>query len=58
MAAKYKIKKQIDYSLIDLYLNDPVGNDNRPLKIHTDHKYNQSLLILYKRISRYFGIDD
>jgi hypothetical protein len=57
-AAKYRIKKEIDYSKVDLYLNDPTGKDGRPLKLHNDHSFNQSLLVFYKRISRFFDTND
>jgi len=58
LAAKYQIKKEIDYSQLDLYLNDPVGEDNRPLKLHTYHSFNNEIIALYKRISRLFGARD
>ena len=57
-AAKYQIKKEIDYSLIDLYLNEPTGTDSRPLKLHSDLSFNQTLMVFYKRLSRFFGAND
>lgn len=38
MAARYKMKKEIDYSQIDFFINDPTGKDSRPLKVHSQQR--------------------
>jgi len=34
-ADRYKIKKEVDYSQIDLFLNDPCDYQHRPYKYNT-----------------------
>ena len=36
VAEKYGIKKEIDYPQIDIFLNDPTGSDDRPLKYNSN----------------------
>lgn len=35
MACRFSIKKEIDYSLIDFYLNEAYTEDGRPIKAHS-----------------------
>ena len=58
LAAKYQMKKEIDYSIVDFFLNEPKGYDNRPLKIHSFETYDKNLMQLFKKVSRYFKIID
>lgn len=39
MASRYQMKKEIDYSIIDFYLNEPTNKDWRPLKFHSEMHY-------------------
>lgn len=38
VAGRYEIKKEVEYSTIDLFLNDPSAEDNRPIKYHSKIK--------------------
>ena len=57
-AALYKMKKEIDYSIMDFYLNEPYGKDLRPLKLHSEQKHDKKLTTLNKRLGRYFHMTD
>jgi hypothetical protein len=35
VAARFKIKKELNYSNIDMSLNDPSSSDGRPLRFHS-----------------------
>ena len=38
VAQKFKIKKNIDYTSFDFYLNDPTLSDERPIKMNSIFK--------------------
>jgi len=54
IATHYRMKKEIDYSLIDFFLNEPTGKDQRPLKLHSMMEHYPKLITDSKRLSRYF----
>jgi hypothetical protein len=58
VAVKYQMKKEIDYSLIDLYLNEPTDKTGRPLKLHSTQESDRAITQLSKRAGRFFGIND
>lgn len=58
MAAKFRIKKEVDYSNVDFFLNDPCGKDYRPLKLHSSFKNDSSVVHNFKQTSRFFGRED
>lgn len=58
MACRYKIKKEIDYSLIDFYLNEACTSDGRPCKAHSTQFDHKEVRTFYKQLSRYFKTRD
>lgn len=58
MACKFEIKKEIDYSLIDFYLNEACTEDGRPIKVHSTQLQRYEVRTFYKQLSRYFKIHD
>lgn len=55
IASRFRIKKQVDYSVIDFFLNDPTTSDKRPIKINSKIKKDPLLLHEVKKMSRYFN---
>lgn len=41
VANKYRIKKEIDFTAFDFYLNDPTTPDNRPIRMNGKFKMDQ-----------------
>lgn len=58
VAKRYRIKKEIDYTFIDFYLNDPIGKDQRPLKYASSVKTDKFLQEPIKAINRYFKVSN
>ncbi len=54
VANKYRIKKEVDYSAFDFYLNDPCSEDGRPLRLNSKFKSDFENRKHQKQISRYF----
>ena len=58
VAARFRIKKEVDYSSVDFFLNDPTGKDYRPLKLHSAFRGDPSVVHNFKQTSRFFGRQD
>lgn len=58
VATKYRIKKEVDYTFIDFFLNDPTSSDQRPLKLNSKFKSDVKHAAQLKRVNRYFGVHD
>lgn len=54
VANKYRIKKEVDFTSFDYYLNDPTTSDSRPVRLNTKFKTDQQAHMMQKQISRYF----
>ena len=52
------MKKEVDYSQIDFFLNDPCGVDGRPLKLHSSYKTSAAVVPHNKQTNRYFNVRD
>jgi hypothetical protein len=48
------MKKEIDYSLIDFFLNEPTNTDQRPVKLHSEMENYPDMEKNFKKICRYF----
>lgn len=55
VASRYEIKKEIDYAKVDLFLNDPSLEDNRPIKYHSKVKEDGGRQEQCKHLSRFFN---
>ena len=58
VATKYRIKKEVDYTFIDFFLNDPTSSDQRPLKLNSKFKSDVKQSTQLKKVNRYFGVHD
>jgi hypothetical protein len=58
VANKYRIKKEVDYTFFDFFLNDPTTKDDRPIKLHSKCKSDHQSVIQHKHLSRYFRIKE
>ena len=61
LATKYEMKKEIDYSVVDFFINEPFSPDQRPLKLHssfTQDKSMKEMQQVFKKISRHFKVFD
>lgn len=56
LAKKYRIKKEVDYTFIDFFMNDPSLPDERPIKFSSDIKTDKELLRQMKSMNRYFKV--
>ena len=57
VALKYRMKKEIDYSLVDFYYNQASAN-HRPVKNSSYLKEQEILLKSIKKINRYFKVKE
>ena len=58
VAGRFEIKKELDYSVIDFFLNDPSTDDNRPIKYHSKIKMDTGRREQIKQLSRFFHIKE
>jgi hypothetical protein len=58
LAKKYRIKKEIDYTFIDFFLNEPSSDDHRPHRYSSEIKTDKHLLTRIKSINRYFQVSN
>ena len=58
VASKYRIKKELDYTAIDFYLNEAVSEDQRPVKTNSVVRSDEEQIQMLKRINRYFKLPD
>ena len=61
LATKYEMKKEIDYSVVDFFINEPFSADQRPIKLHSDFTQNKcmkDMKQMIKRVGRHFNIFD
>ncbi len=56
LAKKYRIKKEVDYSFIDFFMNDPFLSDKRPIKFLSDIKSDGGMSKQVKSMNRYFKV--
>lgn len=56
VANRYRIKKEVDYTFIDFYLNDPTTRDERPIKFNSKFKSDKHSVIRQKHLKRYFKV--
>ena len=57
LAKRYMIKKEIDYTCIDFYLNEPTSKDERPIRLNSALKTDTVLQKQVKEISRYLQVN-
>lgn len=57
LAKRYRIKKEIDYTCIDFYLNEPTSKDERPIRLNSALRIDNGLQKSVKEISRYFEVN-
>jgi hypothetical protein len=58
VATRFRIKKEIDYTSIDFFLNDPSGSDERQIKMNSHFKDDDFFISQLKQINRYFGVHE
>jgi hypothetical protein len=58
VAGRFEVKKELDYSIIDFFLNDPTTIDFRPIKYHSKIKIDQVRREQIKQLTRYFKIKE
>jgi hypothetical protein len=56
VASRFRIKKELDYTSIDFFINDPSTSDQRPIKLNTQMQGNEDMVSQLKHINRYFGV--
>lgn len=54
VAGRFEVKKELDYSVIDFFLNDPSTYDNRPIKYHSKIKIDDARKKEIKALNRFF----
>ena len=57
LAKRYRIKKEIDYTCIDFYLNEPTSKDDRPIRLNSALKPDAVLQGHVKEMSRYLQVN-
>ena len=53
MGSNYRIKKEIDYTSFDFFLNDPSSSDQRPLKLNSQVKEDEEISSFLKQVNRF-----
>jgi hypothetical protein len=58
VANRYRIKKEVEYTHFDFFLNDPTTDDQRPVKLHSKFITDKENAAQLKHISRYFNVKE
>lgn len=58
VANKYRIKKEVEYTHFDFFLNDPTSHDDRPIKLNSKFISDRHNALQLKHISRFFNVKE
>lgn len=58
VANRYRIKKEVQYTHFDFYLNSPTTSDLRPIRMHSKFISDRQNAVQLKHISRYFKVKE
>ncbi len=58
VANRYRIKKEVDYTFLDFYLNDPTTHDGRPIKFNSKFKSDKHSVVQQKHMKRHFKVKE
>lgn len=58
VANRYRIKKEVEYTHFDFFLNNPTTDDLRPIRLHSKFISDRQNVTQLKHISRYFQVKE
>jgi hypothetical protein len=58
VANRHRIKKEVEYTHFDFFLNNPTTEDHRPIRHHSKFTSDKQNITQLKHISRYFQVKE